>query len=236
VQPELKRAALVLGGTGHVGSAVVAELARRGVAVTFTYWRSGERAETLAREHGARAVKLDLADAEATRRGLDALPEVPDVLVHCAGVTSPAPFVEIEPAAFQEAVAVNAQAPYLACQWLARRRAGQPTHVVLVGALDRGQSLPLPAHFAASQAMLGAMAMALAHELGPHGLRINCMALGLLGGGLSRHLPAARQKDYQTFSALRRQGTPAEAARAIAWLALEDDTVQGKVVAVNGGI
>jgi 3-oxoacyl-[acyl-carrier protein] reductase len=84
--------------------------------------------------------------------------------------------------------------------------------------------------------MLGAMVMAIAHELGPRGVRINMVALGILNEGLSQGLLAQSRKDYETFSALRRVGTPDEAARMIVWLALENRYIQGKIVPVNGGI
>jgi 3-oxoacyl-[acyl-carrier protein] reductase len=218
------RVALVLGGTGAVGSAVLAELARRGVAATFTYHRSADKARVLALEYGHRAVQVDLADAAATRAALDAL-ETPDVAIHCAA---------IELAVWQQAMAVNVQSAYLLAQWVAAR--GKPCDIVLVSGLDRTQSLPLPVHYAATQGALSAMAMALAHELGPRGVRINVVALGVLDAGLSQGLAASRRRDYETFSALRRAGKPDEAAKAIAWLALENSYIQGKVVSVTGGI
>ena len=78
--------------------------------------------------------------------------------------------------------------------------------------------------------------MAVAHEVGPRDIRVNLVALGPLEGGISEGLSARRRKDYQTFSALRRPGTPDEAAKVIAWLALENGFIQGKVISVNGGI
>lgn len=107
---------------------------------------------------------------------------------------------------------------------------------MLVGGLDRTQSLPLPAQFAASQGALAALAMAVAHEVGRLDIRINVVALGPLESGISQGLAAHRRKDYETFSALRRPGKPDEAAKVIAWLALENSFIQGKVIAVNGGI
>jgi 3-oxoacyl-[acyl-carrier protein] reductase len=62
------------------------------------------------------------------------------------------------------------------------------------------------------------------------------IALGVLDAGLSRGLANRRRSDYMAFSALRRAGTCAEAARAIAWLALDNAFIQGKVVPVTGGI
>jgi 3-oxoacyl-[acyl-carrier protein] reductase len=236
------RHALVLGGTGVVGRAVLRELAGRGVSATFTYWRSEEKARVLALEYGHRAVQVNLADARETRKCLEGLANDqpgPDVLIHCAGVNSSRAFEDIDSDTFEETISVNAQSAFLACQWLAAQRPKNQTanmDIVLVGALDRTQSLPLPVHFAASQGMLGAMVMAIAHELGPRGVRINMVALGILNEGLSQGLLAQSRKDYETFSALRRVGTPDEAARTIVWLALENRYIQGKIVPVNGGI
>ncbi len=232
MQPDVKRA-VVLGGTGAVGSAVLRELARRGVPAHFGYRRSAERAQMLALEYGHTPFQVELADAVATRAALAAL-EPPDVLIHCAGISASRTLAELDVAAWQEAMAVNVQSAFIACQWIAAR--GTPCDVVLVGALDRAQSLPLPVHFAASQGALSALVMALGHELGPRGIRVNLVALGVLDSGISQSLVARRRKDYETFSALRRVGTPDEAAKMIAWLALENTFIQGKVISVNGGI
>jgi 3-oxoacyl-[acyl-carrier protein] reductase len=225
--------ALVLGGTGTVGSAVLRELARRGITADFAYCASADKAKMLATEYGHTAFQVDLADAAATRAALDAL-DTPDVVIHCAGVSGGLALPEIDVATWQRTMAVNVQSAYLACQWIAAR--GKPCDVVLVGGLDRAQSLPLPAHFAASQGALNALVMAVAHELGPRGVRVNLVALGPLEAGISSGLDSRRRRDYQTFSALRRQGKPDEAAKAIAWLALENSYIQGKVISVNGGI
>lgn len=225
--------ALVLGGTGAVGGAVVAALAARDVAVTFTYRRSIDKAEALTAAHGARGIAVDLADLDALDAVLGTL-AVPDVIVACA-VAAPGPaFVEQTAAGWREIFAVNVDATAAVCRW--RARAGGPGDIVLVGGLDRGQSLPLPPAYAASQGALSALTMALAHELGGGGLRVNLVALGVLDAGLSRQLSAGRRKDYQTFSALRREGTPTEAAAVITWLALENRYIHGKVIAANGGI
>jgi 3-oxoacyl-[acyl-carrier protein] reductase len=234
VQPDVKTA-LVLGGTGYVGSAVLAELARRGVSATFAYHQSADKARVLAAEYGHTAMQVDLAAAAATRAMLDGLPATPNVVIHCAAISSAAPLAEIDLATWQRAMAVNVESAYVVCQWLAQQGPAS-ADVVLVGGLDRTQSLPLPVHFAATQGALSAAVMALGHELGPRGIRINMIALGVLAGGISAALAARRRKDYETFSALRRPGTADEAARAIAWLALENTFIQGKVVPVNGGI
>ena len=227
------RRALVLGGTGAVGSAVLKELARRGVAASFSFHTAADKARMLALEYGHDAFAVDLADPIATRRALDALPPT-DVAIHCAAMTAALAVDEVTPEIWQRTMAVNVHSAHVVAQWLAA--CGSPAELVLVGGLDRAQSLPLPVHFAATQGALSALVMALGHELGPRQLRVNLVALGVLAAGLSKGLATRRRKDYETFSALRRQGTPDEAAKTIAWLALENSFIQGKVISVNGGI
>ena len=262
MQPDVKRA-LVLGGTGAVGRAVLGELARRGVPAVFGYHRAEDRARELVRDHGHTAFCVDLGDAEATRAALEAQ-ATPSVVIHCAAISGAVTLgeldgrspespvgVESDPAglaggpggkaprgedvaSWQRVMAVNVQSAYQVCRWIAAR--GRPCDIVLVGGLDRAQSLPLPVHFAASQGALSALVMAAAHELGPRDIRVNLVALGVLNAGLSAGLAAGRRRDYEKFSALRRTGTPDEAAKVIVWLALENSYIQGKVIAANGGI
>jgi len=224
------RRALVFGGTGAVGREVLRELAQAGVPATFTYLRSADRARALASEYSHRAVPVDLADESAVGALVRGLEETPTVFVHAAAVLG-------SPEEFERVQAVNVTSAFVAVRELAPRmeRAGGG-EIVFLGALDRTQSLPLPSAFAASQGALAALAMSLAKELGPKGIRVNLLAAGPLNDGLSRGLDPKLIDDYKTFSALRRTGTAAEVARAVRWLALENTYMSGKVVPVNGGI
>jgi len=233
----MRERALVLGGTGAIGSAVVRGLAARGVATTFT-WRTNEtRASALAREHGATAMRVDLTKPDAIR-GLFAAEALFDVLVCCAAIHPRGKLDTLDDGAFDAAIALSGRATFVAVQELARRlvAAKRPGSVVLVGALERAQSLPLSAPFAAAQGMLGPLAMAFAKELGPHGILVNLVAGGLVGEGVSRDLEASNVEDYKKLSALRRLGTPDEIAAPIVFLALDNRYMTGKTLAANGGI
>ncbi len=231
------RRALVFGGTGVVGREVLRGLASRGVPAVFTYHRSRQRAEELAAALGQQALAVDLADPAATAALVRSLQPPPDVLIHCAAAARVKPFADVTPEDWQTVQAVNCQSAFVACQaLLPHLKSLGRGDVVLVGALERTQSLPIPPHFAASQGMQAALVMALAREMGPAGVRVNLVALGPLEDGLSRELSPKLLDDYQSFSALHRRGTPAEAARAILWLALENSYMSGKVLPVNGGI
>lgn len=234
------RRALVLGGSGAVGREVVRLFAKRDVPVAFTFHRSEEIAIELARETAARAVRVDLTDTAALRRTVSELTAdglVPDVLVHCAGVADTTPWAAIDDARWDASYRVNVQSALVAAQSLVPSMcAAQRGDVVFVGGLDRAQSLPVPVPWAASQGMLAALAMSIAKDVAARGVRVNMVALGPLTEGLSRSLDPRLREQYVQFSALRRLGTPVEAARAIAWLALENTYMNGKVLTANGGI
>lgn len=230
------RTALVLGGTGAVGREVVRALARAGARVSFTYHRSEALAQALAAEVDARPLALDLADPAALP-ALVLAHDAPDVAVHCAAVLRPGRVDLATDDDWEATLAINARSAFALCRDVGGRMAARGAgDIVLLGALAGGQSLPMPAAFAASQGLLSSLAMAAARDLGPRGVRVNLVALGLLDAGLSLGLDPELRDEFRAFSALRRFGTPVEVARTIAWLALENTYVNGKVVAVNGGL
>lgn len=226
--------ALVLGGTGVIGSAVVTALRARGVETTFTWHAHGEKARAL----GGSAIQVDLRDPRATR----ALFETTyDVLVHCAAVHPLAPFDDLTAEDFDAAVTLSGRATFVAVQafakrWNAEKRDGAQAHVVLVGALERAQSLPLSPPFAAAQGLLGPLAMSFAKELGPRGILVNLVAGGLVGSGVSKVLDAASVEDYKKLSSLHRLATAEEIAAPVVFLALDNRYMTGKTLAANGGI
>jgi 3-oxoacyl-[acyl-carrier protein] reductase len=194
----------------------------------------------MAAEYSQRAVRLDLAEPKAIRNLVEELERdgnAPDLFIHCAAVSKNLELDAIGDDAWDMLLRVNAHSAFVACQALAPRMGKHGGgHMVLVGAVGPAQSIPLPVHFAASQGALAAMTMTLGKELGSRGIRVNMVALGLLDEGLSREIAPKLVLDYKNFSALRRVGTPAEAARAILWLALENTYMNGEVLPVNGGL
>jgi NAD(P)-dependent dehydrogenase (short-subunit alcohol dehydrogenase family) len=222
----MTRRALVLGGSGAIGSAVVRGLVARDVATTFT-WH--EHSHEIA---GAAAVRADLTKAAELRALFAGEPF--DILVHCAAVHRPGALADLTTEDFDAAVALSGRSAFVAMQELARAR--RPAHVVFVGALERAQSLPLPAPFAAAQGMLSALAMSFAKELGPQGILVNVVAGGLTNEGVAKGVSAKNLAHYTKLSSLHRLATPDEIAAPVLFLALDNAYMTGKTLAANGGI
>jgi 3-oxoacyl-[acyl-carrier protein] reductase len=235
----MRRRALVLGGSGYVGAAVVRAFAARELDVVFTYLSNETLARSLSEETGSRAIAADLRDLSRVEAVCDdaSLAGPVTVLVHACARFDSRGIGELDAAGFDDAMTLGVRAPLFCVQRLARGWDGKErADVVIAGALDRTQSISLPPCFAAAEGAKGALAMALAKELGGRNVRVNMVALGLLEGGSSARIGDALAKDFAAFSALGRRGTAEEVARVVAFLALDSDFLTGRTIAVNGGL
>src|SRR5688572_16720220 len=102
-----------------------------------------------------------------------------------------------------------------AARGMIRRKYGR---IVNIGSIAGARSIASPVHYATSKAALEGMTRALAHELGPYGILVNCIAAGIFEGGLRSTIPEHHQQRYVDSCALGRIGQPAECGELVAWL------------------
>ncbi len=246
--------ACITGGARRVGRAIALELAARGLDVLLTFNTSEHDARATCdaiREHGvdAAALQLDLTDPPATlaraRQLAAALPRL-DVLVHNASTYEPSPLEPVESldlAAAARQHAVNALSPLALSAALAPRLGASGTGAI-VAMLDIHTEPappfpPLPrrdhAAYAMSKAALGAMVRALAVDLAPR-VRVNGIAPGVIAWPESGpEADPGMQARYLSRVPLERAGTPEDAAKAVAFLALDATYTTGQVLHVDGG-
>jgi 3-oxoacyl-[acyl-carrier protein] reductase len=235
------RVALVTGGSGGIGAAIVRQLAAAGAAVAVGYGQHGDAAEKTAAQivsAGGRAVALgaDLCDPAApgqlAEAAEDALGPV-DVLVSNAGLGGTKALGEVTADDFDAMLAVNLRAPFLLAQrtlpGMADRGFGRILFVSSVAAFTGGIVGP---HYAASKAGLNGLTHFLASRYAPAGVTVNGLApalvteTGMLPGDpaeLRRRVPVGRL------------GRPEEVAD-LALAILRNAYLTNQVVSLDGGM
>ena len=239
---------LVTGASRGLGRAFVREFAREGARVAFTYTRDEQGvAATLAAarearpEADVRAFKVSVLDGPATEsmlRELEAAWGGVDGLVNNAGISQALPLALMDEEDWDRVMDVNVKGTFLttraALRGMIRRRAGV---VLNVGSLVSVRMLEAPVHYSTSKAAVRGFTEAVAKEVARYGIRVNCIAPGLLDDGVARNLPDHKLADYLKHCALGRVGRTEEVARLAAFLVSDANSyMSGETVTIDGGV
>jgi 3-oxoacyl-[acyl-carrier protein] reductase len=239
------RVALVTGAARGLGRAIAGTLAAEGVAVALAD-RDAEGAAQAARALAgsgttARGYALDVRDAAAVGAVLDRVAAelgVPTILVNNAGVYPDETLLEMPESAWDAVIDTNLKGTFLCAQAFARRRiaaAGGGGAIVNL-ASTAGFSARIGAgHYCASKAGVAMLTKCMAQEWGPHRIRANAVAPGLIEAEGER-VGAAYKRSFLPMIPYGRLGAPADVARVVAFLASDAaDFVTGAVLPVDGG-
>ena len=237
------KTALVTGASRGIGRHTALLLARLGARVGVAYGRDEKAArETLAQAGGAGAILgADLSEPGAAEKLValaeDALGPL-DVVIANHGIWKRAPIDAMTVEQWDEMLATNLAAVRGLCAEAARRMLPRERGAIVLVASTAGQrGEPFHSHYAASKGAVVALTKSLAAELGPRGVRVNCVAPGWVMTEMSRSaLDGAGGETIRRAIPLGRPGTPGEVAGPIAFLASDlASYLHGQVLSVNGG-
>ena len=233
---QVGRRAFVTGGASGIGAAVATRLATDGADVIIGD-RNVEAAEAHAKEIGAQAVPLDVADPESARNAIGGAGPL-DILVNCAGITDVGWFGDFTPERWRRLIAVNLEGVFACTQAAlpAMQRAGYGRIVNIASEAGR-MGATTQAVYAATKAGVIAFTMSIARENARYGVTANAIAPGPIDTPLLGTMDP-RAVDILTRGVpLRRLGTPAEVAAAVAFLASpEAGYITGETLGVSGGL
>lgn len=239
------REVFLAGATGLIGSTLAARLAAAGCRLVLhanrSFAQAQRLAEKLAAEHGveARAVQADVRDAAALAAvrahlmadGVTSL----DVVVNCVtGFTGAAAGIgELSPEEFRRVVDVDLAGSFvLARELLALLRSGDAPRLVLLSSLAGVRGRPGAVHLCAAKAGVIGLGIALARELAPHRIPVNCVAPGPVLPPQPEGAPSAHPGLGPGVAV----STPDDVAAVVIYLASAmSGSLTGQVLAVNGG-
>lgn len=231
----------IIGATGGIGSDLVRRLADQGARLVLGA-RTEEDVEALAEEVGGDAYPLDATDFEQVQSFVT---HVTDTYDRIDGIANLAGSILLKPAhltsldEFDETLALNLHTAFNTVKAAARAMMKEGGSIVLM--TTAAARIGVPNHEAIAAAKGGVMGLtrAAAATYANRGVRVNCVAPGLVESRMSEHLVKndAGRKQSEAMHALGRIGRPEDVAPAIAWLLSgESNWVTGQVIGIDGGL
>ncbi len=242
----MKHTVLVTGSSRGIGRAIAERFARDGHRVALHCRERRAEADALRvalqREHlSVMAVQGDVSEEAEVARMLEEIRAYfgpVDVLVNNAGIALPQQLLtDCTAADWDRLFAVNVRGAFLCCRGvlpdMVRKKRGSIVNLSSMWGVTGG-SCEVP--YSASKAALIGLTKALAREVAPSGIRVNCVAPGFVPTGMNAHLGPEAVEGIREETPLLTLGTPEDVAAAVCFLACEDARfLTGQVLCCDGG-
>lgn len=240
------KTALVTGASRGIGRAIALELAAGGATVIINYRSNTDAAEAVQQaitDAGGTAhlYQADVSDSDAVDAMFKTLKKDyggVDILVNNAGITRDNVIMRLKPDDFDAVLNTNLRSAWLcskaASRLMMKARYGRIINISSVSGIvgQAGQS-----NYAASKAGLIGLTKALARELADRNVTINAVAPGYIETDMTANLGDDLKQQIINFIPMKRQGTPEEVAKAVAFLAGDEAAyITGQVLVVDGGM
>ena len=225
---------VITGGSRGIGAAAVELFAARGYRVTFLYEKEHAAAAAVAEKTGAKALCCDVSDSAAVQAAFEAIGDV-DILICNAGIAHWGLMSMTAEVVWDRLFDVNVKGMYLcinaAMPAFLRKQSGC---VITVSSMWGQVGASCEAAYSATKGAVIAMTRSLAKELGPSGIRVNCIAPGVIETDMCAGLSEETLSELASDTPVGRNGCPGDVAAAMEYL-VNATFVTGQVLPVNGG-
>ncbi len=237
--------AIVTGGSGGIGQAIVRGLARHGACVLVGYHHNEAAAAAAvaaaqALGGAAAAMAVDVREADSGNMLVNAALQRwgrLDILINSAGIADYGPLSEMSSERWRQTIQTNLTGVYHTCRAALRPMMQQRYgRIINLAALYGVSGFPGQADFAAAAGGIIGLTRALAREAAPWQITVNAVAPGMIETELTNVIPAAIQQWSAGIIALRRLGKPEEVAAAVLFFASAAASyITGQTLMVDGG-
>ena len=238
------KVALVTGSSRGIGRAVAAQLAREGYAVGVNYYERRDKAEELVAQltrEGCRAIAVQAdvavrAQVDAMVRAVEEAFGPIDVLVNNAGVAGQALFQDVTDALWERYFAVNLNGARHTIQAVLPHMLHEKRGAIVnISSIWGQHGASCEVTYSCTKHALIGLTRSLAMELAPSGIRVNCVAPGVIDTDMVKVLGDETLRDLAEQTPLGRLGTPEDIAEAVAYLVSDRASfITGQVLAVDG--
>lgn len=230
---------LITGGSRGIGRACVELFAEKGWKVFFTYASDYAAASETEKKTGGVAIRWNAENAaglDDISREIDKFGGVFDCIVNNAGIAQQKLFTDITEQDWDRMFNVNIKGMFLVTSRFVKemiaRHSGSIVNISSIWGLGGGSC---EVHYASSKAAVIGFTRALAAELGPSGIRVNCVAPGVIETDMNKMLDSEAIEALKEETPLCCTGSPAQVAEAVYFLAEGGDFITGEVLKVSGG-
>ena len=225
---------IITGGSRGIGAEAVRQFAAKGHRVYFLYEKNHEQANAVALDTGATAICCDVADGQAVKAAFAQIPDA-DILICNAGIVHYGLMSSMEESQWDRLFDVNVKGMYHcingAMPHFLKKQSGC---IITVSSMWGQVGASCEAAYSATKGAVIALTKALAQELGPAGIRVNCVAPGVIATDMCANVDPEIMENLKAETPVGRNGTPADVAQAMLYLA-DAEFVTGQVLPVNGG-
>ena len=208
--------------------------AARGDRVTFLYEKEHEAAKQVVQQTGATAVCCDVSDGKAVKAAFAAISDV-DILICNAGICHTGLLSMLPEEDWDRLFDVNVKGIYhcvnAAMSGFLKKQAGC---IITVSSMWGEVGASCEAAYSATKGAVIALSKALAKELGPSGIRVNCITPGVIQTDMCAEVDPQIMDELKEETLVGRNGTPIDVAKAMLYLA-DAEFITGHVLRVNGG-
>ena len=225
---------VITGGSRGIGAAAVELFAAKGYRVTFLYEKNHGAASAIAEKTGATAICCDVSDSAAVKTAFAQIGDV-DILICNAGLAHYGLLSMTDEDTWDRLFDVNVKGMYLcinaAMPAFLKKQSGC---IITVSSMWGQVGSSCEAAYSATKGAVIALTRALAKELGPSGIRVNCIAPGVILTDMCAGLSEETMEELASDTPVGRNGNPQDVAAAMEYLA-NATFVTGEVLSVNGG-
>ena len=232
--------AVITGGTRGIGLACAKLFSQNGYRVTVLYRSSDDIAKILSCEYGIYTEKCDVSDPGQVRRTFENIGRSvgkTDVLVNNAGISYFGLLSEMTDQEWKKLIDTNLSSCFYTCRAVIPGMVSDKNgRIINIGSVWGKLGASCEAAYSATKAGISGLTMALAKELGPSGITVNCVLPGVIDTAMNSNLKESELKELAESTPLMRLGKPEEVAETVLFLASEKASfITGELIGVGGG-